>query len=258
MRCDSAVAEQDALRAEFARQLRAKREAHADRWGAYSRDHQFARDLVAEVEAAVRPLGWKPKKGKTVADTPLDSFTPAQRAIVEECRTRYTARVESVAGPAKAREKAADDELCRLAQIVDVRAGEEPREVRRVWTTTYASQGFGAESYARSSAEGALDAARSLGVRCDVLRVPDLDERGREKRTGQWAQAWPTYVARAWVAEELDVEVLRRRAVSLRETVRLMWARGSNPRVFIPGLPHGYEERAGLDHFGGETGAGAR
>ena len=49
-------------------------------------------------------------------------------------------------------------------------------------------------------------------------------------------------------------EILKRKpAVPLRETVRLCWKRGVNPRVSMPFLPHGYEESVGLDYFGGEV-----
>lgn len=250
------MVDQESLRTVFAEQLRAKREAEAERWGVYAREHPFAREMVAEADAALRRLKWKPRRGKTVEDTPLDSLTEEQRAAVRVVQERYQARVAAVAEPAEARAEAAEVELCRLAELIELRPGEEPREVRSVWTTSYASQGFGAETYARNRAESALDVARALGVRCDVLRVPHLDEHGKEKCSRDWGLRFPTYVARAWLAEELDVEVLRRKMLPLREIVRLMWKRGSNPRVHLPDLPWGYEESVGIDHFGNDLRAG--
>lgn len=37
------------------------------------------------------------------------------------------------------------------------------------------------------------------------------------------------------------------------EVVRLCWKREVNPRVMYPFLPHGFEERHGLDYFGGKA-----
>lgn len=58
------------------------------------------------------------------------------------------------------------------------------------------------------------------------------------------------YVA---VEEDLDVRVLQARAyegVPLDEFVRRCWARAWNPRVLDPFLPHGLEEKIGLDYQG--------
>ena len=53
------------------------------------------------------------------------------------------------------------------------------------------------------------------------------------------------------VADAVDAEILRRcPPPTLREQVRRSWARGVNPRVFNPFLPHGYEEQVGIDFFG--------
>ena len=48
----------------------------------------------------------------------------------------------------------------------------------------------------------------------------------------------------------LLVPVLLHELPLLREQVRRSWARGVNPRVFNPFLPHGYEEQEGIDYFG--------
>ena len=52
---------------------------------------------------------------------------------------------------------------------------------------------------------------------------------------------------------ELDAELVKFASPPMRETVRLAWKLGLNPRVYFPFLPHGFEEANGLDYFGGET-----
>lgn len=105
----------------------------------------------------------------------------------------------------------------------------------------YRSQGYGALRYAEGSVQLVADVARAEGfvdgVDLVVLRVPYAPGEG--------------YLAAVRVQDALDAEILRRSPpLPLREQVRLCWARGVNPRVFSPWLPHGYEEQAGLDHFG--------
>lgn len=130
------------------------------------------------------------------------------------------------------------DELLRaLAQEAEVTPGSEWLVVDEAWASSYGSQGLGAAAYARGAMELAADAARAAGVEVEVRLVDDEE----------------TYRVLARVAEQVDVEILKRKALPLREQVRMCWKRGVNPRVYNPFLPHGYEERAGLDFFGGEV-----
>jgi hypothetical protein len=131
----------------------------------------------------------------------------------------------------------ADELLRALAQDAEVVAGSEWVVVDEAWASTYGSQGFGAAKYAQGAVELVADVARAQGVEVEVRPLDD----GRG------------YQARAKVAGQVDVEILRRKGLSLREQVRMCWKRGVNPRVYNPFLPHGYEERAGLDFYGGEV-----
>lgn len=134
--------------------------------------------------------------------------------------------------------------LNELAPLAEVRrAGTDgfwlPLALRSTWD--YSTQGFGALRYAEGAVQAIADVARGRGfvdgVDLVVLLVP------YEK-----TQAW---LAAVRVEAEVDVEILKRSPPPpLREQVRLSWARGVNPRVYNPFLPHGYEEQVGIDYFG--------
>jgi hypothetical protein len=63
-----------------------------------------------------------------------------------------------------------------------------------------------------------------------------------------WSRTW---TVQAKVAEPLDVEIVKAVGTwTLREWVRRCWKIGSNPRVYNPFLPHGFEEREGISYHG--------
>ena len=122
-------------------------------------------------------------------------------------------------------------ELAPTASIHVVDVGEWRRlDSRRA--SDYSSQGYGADRYAEGSVELSADVARDEGVKVRVVKVDG------------------TWVAEVLVESDVDVQILRRLSLSMREFVRRCWGRGLNPRVFQPFLPHGFEEKAGLDYFG--------
>jgi hypothetical protein len=227
-------------------ELRAAEVARGDAqfWTPGSAARREIVDAVAEVAHAHGYRGEKPKK----KDPPLT--IEALKALIEERRglpgasDDLNAAVEKVKGDLSAKwepvEKVAaerveslKDQLALLAPTVEILPGPEPLAVSR-HRAAYSQGPSGDRRYARIRCQ--IDATwwSSKGVRCDVLD----EEHGS--------------AARAWVAGELDVEVLRRLHVPLREFVRLAWKLGGNPRVYLPGFPHGYEEREGLDFFGND------
>lgn len=104
--------------------------------------------------------------------------------------------------------------------------------------------------------ERPYDAWRSAGsqyarVFCE-LRGLEAADHGVEYRVEQIDGTWQCSVL---VSHERDVEILKRLpGSSTVETVRRCWKLSANPRVFFPFLPHGFEERQGLDFFGGYKG----
>lgn len=144
--------------------------------------------------------------------------------------------------------RAFERELDDAAQGAEVRASRDgsERELIRVWTSSYSTQGYGASRYAKSSAESVATNAQSFGVRARVERMADSVRDEIYNHT----EVFVVYVA---TDSDLDVEILKRKRVDMREWVRACWTRGVNPRVYNPFLPADYEERVGLDFFGGES-----
>jgi hypothetical protein len=136
--------------------------------------------------------------------------------------------------------------LRSLALCLDYeRSPDEWHFVGASYDWTYSTQGYGASKYAQGIAEEIADKARAVGLPVRVER-----EHGERSERGTYPSArWAVYV---------ETDALTARAIeylpgpSVREWVRLCWKRGVNPRVYCPFLPVGYEEQAGLDHFGGE------
>jgi len=156
---------------------------------------------------------------------------------------RYQVLAEKIVARRRRAWKGWQARLVALAEHTSIEPGES-RVVWEHWASTWSTQGWGAEAYARGAAEGDADKARYYDVPVEVVRVSEPFTTGRG--------AHVKYQVKCAVSE-LGAEVLKRRSgPSLREWVRLCWKRGVNPRVYSPFLPAGYEERVGLDYFGGE------
>ena len=112
------------------------------------------------------------------------------------------------------------------------------------WVSTYSTQGFGANSYARGAAETRADECREGSPEIEIRVVYKNEENGLEE-----------YVVEARVASTLEAQIvrLRMKPPRLRDWVKSCWARGVNPRVYQPFLPHGFEEENGLDYFGNDV-----
>lgn len=157
----------------------------------------------------------------------LRQFTPRAKTLVDEYN--------------KAKKEMLDRALELALQIEftdEMRSPDLPPTLwRSVYSGAYLSQGFGADAYAKGSAEMALMEARAHGFTGDV---------SKDDRSGDWV----VYLR----ATPLALAILNRKpSMPMREWVRLCWKSGLNPRVFNPFLPAGYEERVGLDYFGNET-----
>lgn len=134
--------------------------------------------------------------------------------------------------------------LDELAPLAELRRGDEWHHLDSRRAGDYPSQGYGALKYAEGSVQLVADVARVEGFVDGVDLVVLTSATGGEYNDD-------VVIAAVRVADAVDAEILRRcPPPSLREQVRLCWKRGINPRVFSPWLPHGYEEREGLDFFG--------
>lgn len=131
-----------------------------------------------------------------------------------------------------------------LLDRLKVRSHGPMREVARVWSTAYRTQ-TDAHGYARGDAQRTADLLTAAGVSAWVGELqPYL---GQPART---ADAVLVYVVNAR-CEEIDLQALRRRdTTTLVQEVASCWARGLNPRVYWPMLPHGFEARHGIGYDG--------
>lgn len=179
-----------------------------------------------------------------------------------EIYQRYQERATQVFAEWEAVRSLLEDRLIELAEEAVlsplVAPSAEPGEPKAPWLLfyiaddgTYNSQGFGASKYAKGVAENWADQARRYDVPVCIWRKPPRIGKGYRGESFEYGGAWCVFVA---VVEPLDLEILKRKPeMSLREWVRAQWKRGVNPRVYNPWLPVGYEEKVGLDYFGGET-----
>lgn len=110
----------------------------------------------------------------------------------------------------------------------------------RISSHNWSTQGFGALKYAQDAAQAKLDAAKLFGVEGELRLDDTCSINGCSYGTYEvWLQT-----------TEVGLEILKRKKISLAERVRQSWARGCQPRVNMPFLPHGYEQSVGLDFFG--------
>ena len=151
--------------------------------------------------------------------------------------------LDAIQAPYIAREKALYDAIKPAAEAFRAAAavlpgpvlGKNPVAVHSVYAASYTSAG---ERYNRGRAELYVAELAAVGI---PAKVSDTAEGGY----------WKVLVS---VEDpELDAELVKFAGPPMRETVRLAWKLGLNPRVYFPFLPHGFEEANGLDYFGGET-----
>lgn len=97
-------------------------------------------------------------------------------------------------------------------------------------TFTYATQGLGADSYARNALCTAKAHCEAWGLETKTTF---------DKEAGAY---------RLWIkGDEVDVAILKNKPeMSLAETVQALWKSGVNPRVIFPLLPWGFEEKHGI------------
>ena len=161
--------------------------------------------------------------------------------VIEAIRAPFDERAREIIDEQKAEREAADAALARLAPshpIADTRKTVFSK-VGETWTSTYSSQGWGAKKYAENAAERMADDFRAHGVKVRVVWTP--------------TSYGGTFVLWAATDHESAAAVRHLPGLDLVEVVRLCWARGVNPRVYYPFLPHGFEEKHGLDYQGRRT-----
>lgn len=154
----------------------------------------------------------------------------------EEMTAEFKALAESFVQEWLKVKDALDEELNRVAKLIEVKAGGTEYLYKSYYYGTYSSSDGGSGKYAQCQAKLTLAELEPFKVEARI------EEKARESLV--WVK----------VAEALDAEILRRSAyLSMRDWVRLCWKFGCQPRVFNPYLPHDFEAKNGLDYFGNEV-----
>ena len=170
-------------------------------------------------------------------------------AILRRHHDAYRAR----RGELKAEAAWVRHRLYQLADDCPIHTGGDGtwEAYRTVWGSTYASQGWGANSYARGRAQ--LYEVELLALGIEAVRIVEVPRESTEA-LGRKRRLPPDWRVEVQVEDLLDVEILRHRPpLTEREFVRECWRRGLNPRVYMPWLDHDAEARYGLDYQGREV-----
>lgn len=226
--------------------------ARAERQTLYDLDserkhtHPEARALMAAQAADFLAL-WRSKYGnrKKYNEPRMGKEYPAE---VKALQDKYQPLMRELVNRFDAPVETAEAACVAAAESAPIPASTEWVFYHRSYGSCYASQGFGQLKYTRQAAENAADLARFYNIPVEVREV-----NRHSYKSCNWTMETADY--EVWVkTTELGAEVLRRKpGPGLRDWLKACWKRGVNPRVYDPFLPHGLEERLGLDYFGGET-----
>jgi hypothetical protein len=165
------------------------------------------------------------------AEYPRSKYPEEYAQIFAQIKPRYTILCETLL-----------KKEIRLVAVLNFLASRQKVErteenvVYECSSGSYTSQGFGAVTYARNDVRGKSDLFQSEGI-------PFRIEEEKQSHGG-------TNFKLIAETDAAGFDQLKRRPIDLVEIVRLCWKRGSNPRVSMPFLPHGFEEANGLDFFG--------
>lgn len=206
-------------------------------------DHPLQLAYEEELEAELRRV--KPKgKVPRIEGGRLDVVAASAKLPDggHAIRDRYAGEVKRIREKLDAADTAAVEAVVAAALDVTPRTTDGARTLLAdVWLSTYSTQ-TAPELYARGmiAIEANTAYANCPGVVLDHEEVRN-------------ARGEITALRLYGNVEPLDAEAIRIKGLELPERVRLAYASGCNPRVYWPTLPHGYEERHGLDRFGGRT-----
>lgn len=166
---------------------------------------------------------------------------PGFAAIRDEWNAKGDA-VIAAHTPEKDRLEAA---LAEAAKVEMPAFQPELRLVHVCHASTWRSQGLGVDRYTRNAAQAYVDKATHYGLRAEVRPVGEASVCGhgiRHQDYGVFADVDET----GWALVDYKPEV------PLRDWLKGCWKRGVNPRVYNPFLPHGLEEKLGIDFHGGD------
>ena len=240
------------MREQF-RQILVERETHkAARSALFDPGHPFSEAYEAARNAACERVN-----GPAPAKSRKRKLTKAC-GVCDTCSrvlAQWQVASHLVWGTYDSQVKHAEERLCQLCEAgLRPQAGELEVAIATCDAGHWHTQGFGANKYAKGDAEMRADRARHYGIPVEVKLVSEQVVRSAYPVNS--SSTYQKFEVVAKLAELLDQEILAHsRPPTLVEQVRMCWKRGVNPRVYDPWLPHGFEEKHGLDFFGGQKGA---
>jgi hypothetical protein len=211
------------------------------------REHTWSRlqAIQSKLNAALRASWRKHCKGKRFDDVKVREILPDWQVIYDAHKAPFdllwhTREDETERRETALRESAAAEIIPRVDQ-----GHAEPYKSYLFTSACYGSQGWGAAKYARGEATLWALKAQHYGVRAEVVEL-----RNEPYQSAYGGGSHVEYGVRC-DTNELGHAVLERLpALSLRDWVKACWANQINPRVLDPFLPHGIEEKLGVDYFG--------
>lgn len=145
-------------------------------------------------------------------------------------------------------------ELDRYCEIAEMRSSDRWLSAEVVRSGDYHTQGLGATRYAEGAAEIYVLAAKAIGVDAVLWRESSRVDYGASPSCFRGESHHVTFVVSVRLDDETDLQIMkRRRFMTLRDQVKACWKFGVNPRVYMPMLTPGFEERHGLDYFGNDV-----
>lgn len=244
------------LREQFATALR--NHDHADALLVGIQSSEVGEKALAEYTATIY-LWYRtahPTTRKTRPTTEREAYKLYEKLVGEGAVTadEHTRLVDSLANRIGAHRKALQEErercrleLERLAPLVQIRPAATFLDTGLLTTPSSFSSQTQPLAYAEGQAKimAATFALHGVSAKAERVEVPSCLP-GDSKR-------FTMFKVLTAVESRLDVHVmLFRPGLTMREEVRLWWSMALNPRVSHPFLPHGYEEKNGLDFQGRE------
>jgi len=185
--------------------------------------------------------GWRAKVCGKLGPEAVEAIRLPLQARYDERSRQHDARKKTI--------EAVLDKAARGIPLASPATGGERVKIEEAWGLTYSTQGFGAGAYAKARAELAEIEAHACGLTRTEIDVKSYPPNPHPSYTT--VNRAPDYLVFAWVSDPLDVEIMRRKpGEGLRALVAACWRKQVNPRVYMPFLPHGFEEKQGLDYQG--------
>lgn len=155
-------------------------------------------------------------------------------AVVQKVRESFQPEVDEMKAQWAMHRRIYEEVLRFYALFADVPKSQRMQHVSTHYKSTWSTQGFGDVTYARNAAQQEVDRIEANGYTGTIRECPN----------GQFEILVNVGTLDDWT-------ILKNKpGLPIREQIRLCWKRGVNPRVYNPWLPHGLEEKLGIDFQG--------